>query len=94
MIYAVLVLGVIAGLSIMVAAWCYRELRTWARLANNCRIVLAYKGKVQVIHSLTDWMKWAQMLDEDELLHGRTVYRNANTALRLMGPKGFRKVEQ
>ena len=93
MIYAVIALGVLC-LVLAYTAWSYRRyLRTWYRLANNSRILVSYNGRVQLQAPLSEWMKWSQMLDKDEMSSGRVVYRNAKFILRLAGERGVRRVD-
>lgn len=72
---------------------CRRELKLWAHLANNSRILLSVKNRIMVHYPLTEWMKWAQMLNEDEKSTGRVIYRNAHVVLRLAGPSAVRQVQ-
>ena len=66
---------------------------SWYRLANNSRILVSYNGRVQLQAPLSEWMKWAQMLDKDEMSSGRVVYRNAKFIRRLAGERGVRRAD-
>jgi len=75
------IIGVIglAGFAFGVA--CYLELRKWARLCKYSRIAIAYKRRVQTQAPIVDWIKWVQLLNDDEASNGRLIYRNGGTSV-------------
>ncbi len=63
---------------------CYYELWRWARLSQNTRIAIEYKGKVKTQQPLTEWLLWGNMLDRDKDSNGRIIYHQGGTRIALL----------
>lgn len=88
MIYLIIaaVAVLIMCVSIVYTVLIYRELAKWAHLSNSTMIAIAHKNKVRMQHSITEWMKWAQMLDKDERYKGRVIYTMSGTSVLIKVP--------
>lgn len=70
---------------------CYIELHRWAKQCQNARIAIAHKKRVQIDAPLTDWIGWANQLNDDQKERGRIVYRNGYVAVAILRPTVARK---
>jgi hypothetical protein len=84
-------LTVVAVVSVVFGAVCYREARKWAKQCRNARIVVAHKRRVKLNAPLVDWLTWANSLDQDESSTGRIVYLNDKTSVAIVRPDKRKK---
>jgi len=69
-------IGYIVGvIGIGAAIWFYYHLWRWAREMQHARIAIAYKGKVKVDATLTEWLLWTRQADKDKYSNGRVVFQ-------------------
>ena len=71
-----IVVGYIVGIiGLGAALWFYYHLWRWAREMQYARIAIAYKGKVKVDATLTEWLLWTRQADKDKYSNGRVVFQ-------------------
>lgn len=70
----------------------HRELRKWARMCNNARITIAVKRKVRLNAPITEWITWANQIDQDESTTGRVIFVHREVSIALLRPVSTAKV--
>jgi hypothetical protein len=84
MLYVMVGSLVLAVLGVAWAITMYYKLWQWARQCQHARIVVAWKGKVQLNAPILEWMLWANLLDQDKDANGRVVYMNGGTRVAII----------
>lgn len=81
------ILDILGLVGIGIGYLCLRRHRKWERQLRGARIAVAYKGKVKINAPLSDWLLWAQSLDADKTVTGRTVYKLGMTTVAILKPR-------
>lgn len=67
----------------LIAIMSYAELRKWAKLCQRTQIAIGHKGRVVMIHPLTEIADWSQRLRKEEL-GGRVFYRGGKVSVSVL----------
>lgn len=73
------------GIAFGAAAW--HLARTWAKDCQECRIIIARKGRVVLDAPLTEWLAWNKALPKRERSRGGVIFHDRGIQVALGRPK-------